>query len=203
MLQVKSIEELIRQLTKLPGIGPKTAQRLAYHMIFMSKESIKEMAQAMVTVKEKIVECPICCNITDVTPCALCQNIGRDDRILCVVEEPKDVVAMERSASYKGRYHVIHGSISPMTNIGPEDLRIRELMARIDGDEEGSPIEEVILATNPSVEGEATAMYIARLLKDKVKRISRLAHGLPIGGELEYADELTLSYALEGRKDFV
>lgn len=199
MQQIKSIENLIRQLCKLPGIGPKTAQRLAYRIVFMPQDSVKEMADALIEVKEKIVECPVCCNITDVTPCAMCQNEKRDDRLFCVVEEPKDVLAIERSGKFKGRYHVLHGSISPMENIGPEDLRVAELMKRINL----GGVEEVILATNPSVEGEATSMYIARLLRNRVSRITRLAHGLPIGGELEYADELTLSYALEGRKDFI
>ena len=198
MRNVKAIENLIRQLTKLPGIGPKTAQRLAYKILFMPEESVRQMAEALIEVKETIVECPVCFNLTDVTPCSICSDEARSDEILCVVEEPKDVLSIERSGKFRGRYHVLHGSISPMENVGPEDLRIKELVRRV---EEGN-FKEVILATNPSVEGEATSMYIARLLKDKVERITRLAHGLPIGGELEYADELTLGYALEGRKEF-
>ncbi len=198
MRNVKAIENLIRQLTKLPGIGPKTAQRLAYKILFMPEASVRQIADALIVVKETIVECPVCFNLTDVTPCALCDDVNRSAEILCVVEEPKDVISIERSGKFHGQYHVIHGAISPMENMGPEDLRIKELVRRV---EEGD-FKEVILATNPSVEGEATSMYIARLLKGKVDRITRLAHGLPIGGELEYADELTLSYALEGRKDF-
>ncbi len=198
MRNVKAIENLIKQLTKLPGIGPKTAQRLAYKILFMPEQSVRQMADALIEVKETIVECPVCFNLTDVTPCQVCTDETRSDKILCVVEEPKDVFSIERSGKFRGRYHVLHGSISPMENIGPEDLRIEELINRV---EKGN-FAEVILATNPSVEGEATSMYIARLLKGKVERVSRLAHGLPIGGELEYADELTLGYALEGRKDF-
>lgn len=198
MRNVKAIENLIKQLTKLPGIGPKTAQRLAYKILFMPEASVRQMADALIEVKETIVECPVCFNLTDITPCQVCTDESRSDKILCVVEEPKDVFSIERSGKFRGRYHVLHGSISPMENIGPEDLRIDELVKRV---EEGNFV-EVILATNPSVEGEATSMYIARLLKGKVERVSRLAHGLPIGGELEYADELTLGYALEGRKDF-
>ncbi|QRN85137.1 recombination protein RecR [Clostridia bacterium] len=198
MRNVKAIENLIKQLTKLPGIGPKTAQRLAYKILFMPEQSVRQMADALIEVKETIVECPVCFNLTDVTPCQVCTDETRSDKILCVVEEPKDVFSIERSGKFGGRYHVLHGSISPMENIGPEDLRIEELINRV---EKGN-FAEVILATNPSVEGEATSMYIARLLKGKVERVSRLAHGLPIGGELEYADELTLGYALEGRKDF-
>ncbi len=198
MQNVKAIDNLIRQLSKLPGIGPKTAQRLAYRILFMSEESVRQMADALIEVKETIVECEICHNLTDIQPCALCRDVFRSDDILCVLEEPKDVLSIERSGKFKGRYHVLHGSISPMENIGPKDLRIDQLVRRI----ETGHFKEVILATNPSVEGEATSMYIARLLKGKVDHISRLAHGLPIGGELEYADELTLGYALEGRKDF-
>lgn len=198
MRNVKAIENLIRQLTKLPGIGPKTGQRLAYKILFMPEESVRQIADALIEVKETIVECPVCFNVTDVTPCALCADVNRSSDMLCVVEEPKDVISIERSGKFHGRYHVIHGAISPMENVGPEDLRIKELVRRVD---EGD-FKEIILATNPSMEGEATSMYLARLLKGKVDRITRLAHGLPIGGELEYADELTLCYALEGRKEF-
>lgn len=198
MQNPRAIENLIRQLTRLPGIGPKTAQRLAYRILFMPEETVREMAAALIEVKETIVECPVCHNLTDVTPCALCTADNRRDDVLCVVEEPKDVLSIERSGKFRGRYHVLHGAISPMEDVGPDDLRIDDLMARI----ESGSFEEVILATNPSVEGEATSMYLARILRGRVGRISRLAHGLPIGGELEYTDELTLGYALDGRMDF-
>lgn len=199
MQNAKPIENLIRQLSKLPGIGPKTAQRLAYKVLFMSEETVRDMAAALIDVKEKIVECPICHNLTDVVPCPICRDEKRNTDQICIVEEPRDLFALEKSGTYQGQYHVLHGVISPMDNVGPEDLRIDSLMHRID---EGD-FQEVILATNPSVEGEATSMYIARQLKGRVPRITRLAHGLPIGGELEYADELTLSYAFDGRKDFM
>lgn len=198
MQNPKPIDGLIRQLSRLPGIGPKTAQRLAYRILFLPEETVQELAAALLAVKEEIVECPVCCSMTDRVPCRICQDESRDRQLLCVVEDPRDILSLERSRKFQGVYHVLHGSISPMDDVGPDDLRIRELLARL---QEGS-FREVILAANPSVEGEATSMYLARLLQGRVPRITRLAHGLPIGGELEYADDLTICYAIEGRKEF-
>ncbi|MCL6637263.1 MAG: recombination mediator RecR [Alicyclobacillus sp.] len=191
------VTRLLEQFMKLPGIGPKTATRLAFCVLTWSEQEVAAFAAALLDVKRKLHECPVCCNITDRSPCALCSDPARDDRLLCVVQDPKDVAAMEKTHEYNGRYHVLHGAISPMEGIGPNELRIRELVERIGQHEE---IEEVILATNPNVEGEATAMYIARLLKPFPVQVTRIAHGLPVGGDLEYADEVTLAKALEGRR---
>ncbi len=197
MIRVRSMDNLVRQLSRLPGIGPKTAQRLAYRILSMPEEDVRQIAAALIEVREKIVRCPVCRNITETTPCALCEDLSRSRDLLCVVEEPRDVAVIERSGRYKGLYHVLHGVISPMDDVGPEELALDHLGRRVrDG-----AFTEVILALNPSVEGEATAMYIARMLKTTGVSITRLAHGLPIGGELEYADELTLSYAFDGRKE--
>lgn len=182
---------------KLPSIGPKTASRLAYHVLKMEKSSVDEFAVALRDVKTQLAECSVCCNITDVDPCPICTDSGRSDRVLCVVQESRDVAAMERTHEFSGKYHVLHGSISPMEGIGPNDIRIRELVQRV----ADTDVEEIIVATNPNVEGEATAMYISKLLKPFSIRISRLAHGLPVGGDLEYADEVTLAKALEGRRN--
>ncbi|MBF8266653.1 MAG: recombination protein RecR [Dehalococcoidia bacterium] len=191
------LARLIEEFHKLPGIGPKTAQRLAYYLIRMPAEEAHSLAEAILAVKERITFCTVCQNITESSPCPLCSSQSRDRSRLCVVEEPLDVLSLERTRVYKGLYHVLHGVISPASGIGPENLKIREMLERLKGNE----VEEVILATNPSLEGESTAMYIHRLLLPLVPRITRLARGLPVGGDLEYADEVTLSRALEGRQE--
>ncbi|MBE3599129.1 MAG: recombination protein RecR [Limnochordaceae bacterium] len=198
MEYARPIARLVDELTRLPGIGPKTAQRLAYFIVRMSSEQAHRLADAIVQARENTRQCSVCFNFTDVDPCRLCQpNSGRDRAVLCVVEEPKDVVAMERTRAFKGLYHVLHGAISPMEGIGPEALRIKELLARL----QGGQVREVVLATDPNVEGEATAMYLARLLKPLGVKVTRMAHGMPVGGDLEYLDELTLARALEGRRE--
>ena len=190
------ISRLIEQFMKLPGIGPKTAARLAFYVLSMPEGDVKQFGEALHDVKTKLTECTICCNITQTSPCSVCTDTSRDDRVLCVVQDAKDVLAMERTHEFHGRYHILHGAISPMEGIGPNEIRIRELVQRLGTTE----IEEVILATNPNVEGEATAMYISRLLKPFSLQVTRIAHGLPVGGDLEYADEVTLAKALEGRR---
>jgi recombination protein RecR len=190
------ISRLVEQFMKLPGIGPKTATRLAFHVLSMSDKDVVEFATALQDVKRKLTECEVCCNITEESPCSICRDPSRDDKSLCVVQDAKDVAAMEKTHEFHGRYHVLHGAISPMEGIGPNDIRIKELVQRVGN----SNIEEVIVATNPNVEGEATAMYIARLLKPFPITVTRIAHGLPVGGDLEYADEVTLAKALEGRR---
>jgi recombination protein RecR len=191
---------LISSLSKLPGIGPKTAQRLSYHILKMPTDQVQKLSDAIIEAKEKMLYCSICGDLTDKDPCQLCKSEVRDSSLICVVEEPKDVIAMERTREYKGRYHVLHGAISPMDGIGPDDIRIKELLARV-GSGNHQVVTEVILATDPNVEGEATALYIARLLKPLGIRVTRLAHGIPVGGDLEYADEATLLKALEGRRE--
>jgi len=191
------LARLIQEFHKLPGIGPKSAQRLAYYLIRMPLEEAQSLAESIIAVKERVIFCNICQNITENNPCYLCSHDSRDRSRICVVEEPLDVLSLERTQAYKGLYHVLHGVISPASGIGPEDLKIRELLERLKGD----GIEEIILATNPSLEGESTAMYIHRLLSPLVSRITRLARGLPVGSDLEYADEVTLSRALEGRQE--
>jgi recombination protein RecR len=190
------VSRLVEQFMKLPGIGPKTAARLAFHVLSMPQEDVAEFARALHDVKTKLTECAVCCNITEASPCPICKDPSRDDSVICVVQDPKDVIAMERTHEFHGKYHVLHGAISPMEGIGPADLRIRELLQRI----ADHPVQEVILATNPNVEGEATAMYLSKLLKPFAVRVTRIAHGLPVGGDLEYADEITLAKALEGRR---
>jgi len=192
------IAQLIEEFHKLPGIGPKSAQRLAYYLIRISPEEAKNLADAIIEAKDKITFCSICQNITEDDPCRICVNETRDQRIICVVEEPLDVLAIERVHVFRGLYHVLHGVISPMNGIGPEDIRIKELLVRLKPD----MVEEVILATNPNLEGEATSMYIHRLLSNLGIRVTKLARGLPTGSDLEYADDMTLSRALEGRQDF-
>ncbi len=192
----RPIARLIEDLTRLPGVGPKTAQRLAFHILSTSRAEALSLAQAIVEARDKLRHCSVCCNITDVDPCALCASDKRDPTMICVVEEPQDILALERTREFRGRYHVLHGAISPIEGIGPEDLRIKELLQRLNGE-----VQEVILATNPNVEGEATAAYLARLIKPLGIRVTRMAHGVPVGGDLEYIDELTLSRALEGRRD--
>ena len=196
MTTVEPIEKLTTQLCRLPGIGRKTAQRLSYHILSIPKEQAEELASSITEARCKIQNCPVCGTYTDVVPCAICSDEKRDGSVLCVVCDPKDVAAMEKVREFKGKYHVLHGALSPMEGIGPNDIRIRELVDRVN---EGG-IREVILATNPDVEGEATASYIARLLKPLGITCTRIAHGIPIGGNLEYTDEVTLAKALEGRR---
>jgi len=190
------VVKLIEELCKLPGIGPKTAQRLTFYLLRSPGEQARELARAILEVKEKIGFCSRCFNITESDPCQVCADPTRDRAQICVVEEPLDILAIERTRSYKGLYHVLHGAISPMDGIGPEDLKVRELLVRLQGDE----VREVILATNPNLEGEATGMYLARLISPLGIKVTRLARGLPVGGDLEYADEVTLTRALEGRQ---
>ncbi len=191
------VSRLIEEFNKLPGIGPKSAARLAYHLLRMPEAEARSLAEAIIAVKEKIVLCSVCQNISDSDPCAICRSEQRDQSKVCVVEEPLDILALERTGQYQGLYHVLHGVISPMEGIGPDDLKIRELLERL----KSGKVEEVILATNPNLEGEATAMYLQRLLSPLGIRITSLARGLPVGGDLEYADEVTLGRALEGRRE--
>ncbi|MBI4743952.1 MAG: recombination protein RecR [Actinobacteria bacterium] len=188
---------LIDELKKLPGIGPKSAQRLAFHLLKVSSEEAGKLAQAIKNVKETIRFCRICFNITDKDICDYCRDPKRDDAIICVVEESRDIVAIEKTREFRGRYHVLQGAISPLEGIGPDDIKIKELLERLS---EGKT-KEVVVATNPNVEGEATAMYIARLVKPLSIKVTRIASGLPVGGDLEYADEVTLGRALEGRRE--
>jgi len=191
------VARLIEEFTKLPGIGPKTAQRLTFHLLRMPADQARGLARAILEVKEKIRFCSVCFNITETDPCPMCRGEERDHSSICVVEEPLDILALERTREYKGTYHVLHGAISPMEGIGPDDLKIRELLGRV----RDQKITEVILATNPNLEGEATAMYLAGLLRPLGVRVTRLARGLPVGGDLEYADEVTLARALQGRRE--
>lgn len=193
----EAVGRLIEALQRLPGIGPKTAQRLAFYLLKGPREEALALSQAISDVKEQIHYCSICFNVTDIEPCRLCADTGRDGKILMVVEEPNDLLAIERTGEFKGRYHVLSGALSPLDGVGPDALRIRELLARL----KDGAVEEIILATNPNVEGEATAIYLAKLLKPLGIRITRIARGLPVGGDLEYADEVTLSKALEGRRE--
>ncbi len=194
----RPINDLIDELGRLPGIGHKSAQRLAFYVLNMPEERVKSLVNAIETARAKTRLCRICCNITDEEICPICSSPGRDNTTICVVQEPKDVAAIERTMEYKGLYHVLHGAVSPMTGVGPDDIRIRELMARLaDGQ-----VREVILATNPNIEGETTASYIARLIRTVGDvRVTRIAHGVPVGGDLEYADEVTLIKAIEGRRE--
>ena len=191
------IARLLDALQKLPGVGPKTAQRLTFFLLKQPAAEVSALSEAIARVKSQIVHCGTCFNVTDQDPCRICRDPARDARTLCVVEEPNDLLAVERTGEYRGRYHVLMGALSPLDGIGPEDLRVRELLARLEKD----PVEEVILATNPNVEGEATAIYLAKLIKPLGPRVTRIARGLPVGGDLEYADEVTLSKALEGRRE--
>lgn len=197
MFYPEPISKLIDAFSRLPGVGPKTAGRLAFHVLRMKEEEVLDFAKALVNVKRNLHYCSVCCNITDVDPCRICQEKSRDDSIICVVQEPKDLAAMERTKEFDGYYHVLHGAISPMEGIGPDQIHIAELLKRL-GDEK---VQELILATNPNIEGEATAMYISRLVKGFGLKVTRIARGLPVGGDLEYADEVTLSKALEGRRE--
>jgi recombination protein RecR len=191
------VARLIEALQRLPGIGPKTAQRLTFFLLKRPVEEVNSLADSLAQLKALIVHCSVCFNVTQDDPCRICRDPRRDARSLCVVEEPNDLLALERTGGFRGRYHVLLGALSPLDGIGPEDLKVRELLARL----EREPVEEIILATNPSVEGEATAIYLAKLLKPLSVRITRIARGLPVGGDLEYADEVTLAKALEGRRD--
>ncbi|MBR6873381.1 MAG: recombination protein RecR [Ruminococcus sp.] len=188
---------LSEQFAKLPGIGMKSAQRLAYHVMEMSEEEVNTFAKALLDAKKRVHTCAVCCNFTENVRCAFCENSRRDQRTVCVVESPKDITAFERTKEYKGVYHVLHGLISPIDGIGPDKLMIKQLLARVSA----GTVDEVIMATNPTVEGEATAMYISKLLKPFGVKVTRLAFGLPIGGMLEYADEITLYKALENRSE--
>jgi recombination protein RecR len=200
-LLIEPVARLIEAFARLPGVGPKTAQRLTYHLLRAPEAEARALADALVAVREQVVFCEQCFNISDASLCPVCRDPGRDRRRLCVVEEPLDVLALERTAEFKGLYHVLHGAISPIDGVGPDRLKIRELLARADeARRAGEPLEEVILATNPTLEGEATAMYLAERLEDVVGTVSRIARGLPVGGDLEYADEVTLIRALQGRR---
>jgi recombination protein RecR len=194
----RAVTRLIEEFHRLPGIGPKTAQRLTFYLLRAPKEQALSLAETLTHLKEKIVTCAICQNIAEENPCAICRDEARERSIICVVEEPLDVLALERTREYRGLYHVLHGAISPVEGIGPEDLRVQELLTRIQR-EPGT--NEIVLATNPNLEGEATAMYLERLIKPLGIRLTRLARGLPVGGDLEYADEVTLTRALEGRQE--
>ncbi|MCY9668132.1 recombination mediator RecR [Paenibacillus alginolyticus] len=197
MYYPEPIAKLIDAFSRLPGVGPKTAGRLAFHVLRMKEEEVIDFAKALVNVKRNLHYCSVCCNITDVDPCRICQDKSRDGSVICVVQEPKDLVALERTKEFEGYYHVLHGAISPMEGIGPDQIHIAELLKRL-GDE---TVQELILATNPNIEGEATAMYLSRLIKPFGLRVTRIAHGLPVGGDLEYADEVTLTKAMEGRRE--
>ena len=191
------VQDLIDELGRLPGIGPKSAQRVAFYLLKVSNEDALRLSQAIESVKEKVRWCTRCFNISEGEQCGICADPRRDSSLVCVVEEPRDLVAVEKTGEFKGRYHVLQGAISPIEGVGPEQLRVKELLGRIEAEE----IQEVILCTNPNLEGEATALYLARLLKPLGLSVTRIASGLPVGGDLEYADELTLGRALEGRRD--
>ena len=190
------VQSLVDELGRLPGIGPKSAQRIAFHLLKVADEDAFRLAEAIVAVKERITMCTRCFNVAEGEQCAICEDPRRDTTSVCVVEDPRDVMAVEKTQEFKGRYHVLQGALNPMEGVGPDQLRVRELLARI----EPEGITEVILCTNPNLEGEATAMYLARLLHPLGVRVTRIASGLPVGGDLEYADELTLGRALEGRR---
>jgi recombination protein RecR len=197
MYYPEPIAKLIDSFTRLPGIGPKTAGRLAFHVLRMKEEDVLEFAKSLVNVKRNLHYCSVCCNITDLDPCRICQDKSRDHSVICVVQEPKDLVAMERTKEFHGYYHVLHGAISPMEGIGPDDIYVAELLKRLSDEQ----VQELIMATNPNIEGETTAMYLSRLVKPFGLKVTRIAHGLPVGGDLEYADEVTLTKALEGRRE--
>ncbi len=193
----KPLNRLINELAKLPGIGGKTAQRLAFHILSMDDKAAMELADAISDAKRSMTYCSICGNLTDTDPCAICADESRDKSVICVVESPRDVVAMEKIREYRGYYHVLHGAISPMDGIGPDDINLKSLIVRLQDED----VKELIIATNPNIEGEATAMYIARLIKPSGIKVTRIAHGIPVGGDLEYADEVTLLKAMEGRRE--
>ena len=190
------LNKLINELSRLPGIGGKTAQRLAFHILSMSDGDAFRLSDSIREAKEQMRYCSVCGNLTDVDPCAICSDTDRDPSVICVVESPRDVIAMEKIREFKGYYHVLHGTISPMDGIGPDDINLKSLVLRLQDER----VQELIIATNPTIEGEATAMYIARLIKPSGIKVSRIAHGIPVGGDLEYADEVTLLKAVEGRR---
>ena len=194
----RSLNKLINELGKLPGIGGKTAQRLAFHILSLTDREAENLADAIVTAKRTMRYCSVCGNLTDQDKCAICSDESRDGSVICVVETPQDVMAMERIREYRGLYHVLHGAISPAEGIGPADINLKSLITRLQGNDE---VKEIIIATNPNIEGEATAMYISRLLKPAGIKVTRIAHGIPVGGDLEYADEVTLLKAIEGRRE--
>ncbi|KMT22473.1 recombination protein RecR [Clostridium cylindrosporum DSM 605] len=196
MIYPQSIMKLIEEFSKLPGIGSKTAQRLSFHVLGMEKSAVNRLAEAIIEAKEKTNYCTVCGNLTDKDPCMICSNKSRTPEVICVVEDARDVIAMERTREFPGLYHVLQGAISPLSGIGPDDIKIKELVTRMTPE-----VKEVILATNPNVEGEATAMYISRLLKPLGIKVTRIAHGIPVGGDLEYTDEVTITRALEGRRE--
>jgi len=191
------IANLIEQFSKLPGIGKKTAQRLAFFVLEMDELEVNKLSSAITNAKEKIRLCSICCNLTEDDPCHICKNTTRDKSMICVVEGAKDIMALERSKEYKGQYHVLHGVISPMDNIGPGDIKVRELLNRLSNNQ----VKEVIVATNPTVEGEATALYLSKLIKPLDIKVTRIAHGIPVGGDLEFFDEVTLAKAMDNRRE--
>ena len=196
------VQDLIDELGRLPGVGPKSAQRIAFHLLAADPVDVRRLAHVLVEVKDRVKFCSVCGNVAEEETCRICRDPRRDPAVLCVVEEPKDVVAIERTREYRGRYHVLGGSISPIDGIGPDRLKVRELLARADDAKRaGAPLEEVILATNPTLEGEATATYLTRMLSGMGLRVTRLASGLPVGGDLEYADEVTLGRAFAGRRE--
>ena len=198
---IEPVARLVEAFARLPGIGPKTAQRLTYHLLRAPDAEARALARALVAVRDEVVFCDQCFNISDAPLCPVCRDPARDDGRLCVVEEPLDVLAIDRTGEYRGRYHVLHGAISPIDGIGPDRLKIRELLERVDGlAADGRRVEEVILATNPTLEGEATAMYLNERLEGRVGSVTRIARGLPVGGDLEYADDVTLIRALQGRR---
>lgn len=194
----KPLNKLINELSKLPGIGGKTAQRLAFHILALEESEATALANSIVNAKRSLHYCSVCGNLTDTDPCEICSDESRDRTKVCVVETPQDVIAMERIREFKGLYHVLHGAISPVEGIGPNDINLKSLITRLQKHDE---IDEIIVATNPNIEGEATAMYIARLLKPSGIKVTRIAHGIPVGGDLEYADEVTLLKAMEGRRE--
>ena len=201
MLYPQPVAKLIEELSRLPGVGPKSAQRLAFHILYRPREEAEKLAEAIVQARQQIRYCSVCCNLTAQDPCEICSDERRQRQILCVVEEAKDVIAMERTREYHGLYHVLHGSLSPLDGRGPEQLKIKELLRRFQ-DPDGGKIEEVILATDPDVEGEATALYLAKLLRTSAQvKVTRIARGLPEGGDLDYVDVVTLARALEGRRE--
>lgn len=193
----RPLARLINEMSKLPGIGSKTAQRLAFHILSLEDKEAEQLAQAILSAKKELRYCSVCGNLTDTDPCAVCSDPSRDADIICVVESPKDVMALERIREFNGLYHVLNGVISPMDGIGPEDINLMSLLKRL----QNSDVKELIIATNPNIEGEATAMYIARLIKPSGIKVTRIAHGIPVGGDLEYADEVTLLKAVEGRRE--
>ena len=198
---IEPVARLIEAFSRLPGIGPKTAQRLTYHLLRAPDAEARALARALIAVRDEVVFCDRCFNISDAPLCPICRDPGRDNGQMCVVEEPLDVLAIERTGEFRGRYHVLHGAISPIDGIGPDRLKIRELLERVDeAVADGAPVEEVIIATNPTLEGEATAMYLGERLEGKVGSVTRIARGLPVGGDLEYADDVTLIRSFQGRR---